>query len=341
MTRPEEGTITVADEGDAVLAGRQTKSLLEDIEFDDSTTEDVVLVVHELVSNIVQHAGEGRLTLEPRSDGAQSGIVVHARDSGPGIVDINQALVDGYSTAGGLGGGLGTVSRLMDNVIIDSGADSGNGVEIMATRWDREPTSIKQNPPVGVGAATRAKPGEDQNGDTFLIEHGRGKTLVGVIDGLGHGQSAHRASRTARQYIQTHSTDPLPDLFAGVERVCHNTRGVVMLLGRFDWHDATVTLGSVGNITLRTCKSETTGYLPPVRGVLGANASSPQIRKWDWDPASVMVVHSDGLISELNCEEPPLSDDTSATDAATELLQTFSDQGDDATVLVVKGLSND
>lgn len=337
MSRLDDGTITVADDGDVVLAGRQTKSILQELEFDESATEEIVLVVHELATNIVTHAGEGTLALEPHSDGEQSGVKIHARDSGPGIADIDQAIVDGYSTAGGLGGGLGTVHRLMDDVIINSSDDPEAGVEIVATRWTGESSTIKQNPPIDVGAATQAKPGEDQNGDAFLIEHRRGQTLIGVIDGLGHGQAAHRASSKAQQYIRTHSTQPLPDLFAGVERVSHDTRGVVMLLARFDWNDTTVTLGSVGNITLRVCHSSESRHLAPKRGVLGANAPRPQIKEWDWDPMSVMVIHSDGLTSHWACDEVSLRGDDSAAHTANELLQTLSNQEDDATVLVIRG----
>jgi hypothetical protein len=51
-----------------------------------------------------------------------------------------------------------------------------------------------------------------------------------------------------------------------------------------------------------------------------------------------MVVHSDGLTSHWSCDEFTLQDHTSATHAANELLQTLSNQEDDATVLVIQGV---
>lgn len=337
MMRASEATVTVSDDADVFLAGRQVKTLLEALEFDESAIEEVVLVVHELASNIVKHAGVGSIDLLPQGDDGGTAIEVRATDSGPGIADIDQAVVDGYSTAGGLGGGLGAVHRLMDEVVINSNADAESGVQIVATRRRQASTSDREPPPLAVEAATRPMPGYDENGDAFLIEHGTGGTLVGVIDGLGHGQAAHRAARRAQQYVQTHSSQSLGDLFAGVERACRDTRGVVMLLARFDWGAREVALGSVGNITVRICRSPDPPHLVPKRGVLGGSAPRPVIAEWDWKPSFVMVVHTDGLSSNWNCDDFSLRDDDSETAVADELLRTLSKQDDDATVLVIRG----
>ena len=337
MTDSDEASISVTEEADVVLAGRQTKTILADLAFEDSAVEEIVLVVHELASNIVDHAGEGSISIVPRPDGDRCGIEIRTHDSGPGIVDVNQAVVDGYSSTGSLGGGLGAVNRMMDDVVINSSGTDGTGVEIVATRWSGAETPEQGQLPIDVGAATRAMPGYDQNGDAFLIEHETGRTLVGVIDGLGHGEAAHRASREAQQYVRSHTAESLKNIFAGVEGACRDTRGVVMLLARFEWEAGTVTLGSVGNITLRLCHAKESRHLVAERGVLGGNASSPMIREWDWDPDAVMVLHSDGLTSRWDCDEFALRDEGSATAVARELLRSLSKADDDATVLVVKG----
>jgi serine/threonine-protein kinase RsbT len=60
---------------------------------------------------------------------------VLARDDGPGIDDIRQAMQDGYSTSGGLGLGLGGARRLMDEFDIDS--KPGEGTTVTAVKWCR------------------------------------------------------------------------------------------------------------------------------------------------------------------------------------------------------------
>jgi serine/threonine-protein kinase RsbT len=54
-------------------------------------------------------------------------------DQGPGIADIDRALQDGFTTAGGLGLGLGGAKRLSSEFEIES--RPGAGTKIVLTRW--------------------------------------------------------------------------------------------------------------------------------------------------------------------------------------------------------------
>lgn len=90
--------------------------------------------VSEIARNIVVHAGKGKISLVPITDGRRRGIVVIARDDGPGIADIALAMQDGYSTKGSLGLGLSGAKRLVDEFHIESIA--GAGVTIRLTQWD-------------------------------------------------------------------------------------------------------------------------------------------------------------------------------------------------------------
>ena len=66
---------------------------------------------------------------------AGEGILVIARDHGPGIPDLQRALRGGYSTRGGLGLGLSGTKRLMDEFEIASAA--GSGTTVVVTMWSR------------------------------------------------------------------------------------------------------------------------------------------------------------------------------------------------------------
>jgi len=56
-----------------------------------------------------------------------------ARDAGPGIPDLRQALRDGYSTYRGLGLGLAGARRLMDE--FDIVTEVGKGTTVTMTKW--------------------------------------------------------------------------------------------------------------------------------------------------------------------------------------------------------------
>jgi serine/threonine-protein kinase RsbT len=59
-----------------------------------------------------------------------------ARDTGPGIPDVNRALSDGYSTYAGLGLGLPGARRLMDEFEITT--EAGRGTTVTMTKWRGE-----------------------------------------------------------------------------------------------------------------------------------------------------------------------------------------------------------
>jgi serine/threonine-protein kinase RsbT len=90
--------------------------------------------VSEIATNQVRHAGGTGLVRmsETYRDGV-AGIEVHATDEGPGIPDIEQALVDGFSTAGSLGVGLAGARRLVDDFAVKS--VPGQGTTVRLVKW--------------------------------------------------------------------------------------------------------------------------------------------------------------------------------------------------------------
>lgn len=105
-----------------------------------------VTSISELASNALFHAGKGSVALGVVSglDGPK-GLEVVAWDQGKGIEDVNLAIQDGYSTNGGLGGGLSGVSRLMSEMQISSAL--GAGTVVRAVKWVHGPNIAKQPPP--------------------------------------------------------------------------------------------------------------------------------------------------------------------------------------------------
>jgi serine/threonine-protein kinase RsbT len=93
----------------------------------------IVTAASELARNVVLYAGGGTVRLEALNDGARRGLRLVFEDQGPGIPDVAQALRDGFTTAGGLGLGLGGARRLVNEFEIDS--RPGAGTRVVITRW--------------------------------------------------------------------------------------------------------------------------------------------------------------------------------------------------------------
>jgi anti-sigma regulatory factor (Ser/Thr protein kinase) len=333
MPQPPQ-TIEVLHPGNVGAARRAARELAETLGFAPTASEEIALAVTELATNLVRHAHGGRLILTPLTAEGRFGLEIESQDQGPGIRDVNQALADGFSTAGSRGVGLGAVNRLMDELDITS--PRGCGARIVCRKWRREYGPSILPCPLTFGAATRPWRNGDVSGDAFVIKQWAESALVGVIDGLGHGQFAQRAAQAARQYVESHFDLPLAQIFRGVGRACRATRGVVMALARFDWARQRMALASVGNIEVRVYpRAEPVRFIVR-RGIIGLNAPGPAVTENPWPPGNIMVLHSDGLRTHWGWRDFPDLADQSATDAARALLRALAKTEDDATVIVVR-----
>ena len=319
---------------DVSRSAEAAKALAGALGFPAESAEEIAVVVTELATNLLRHAGRGSITLTPLEEAARKGIRIESEDAGPGIGDIEQAMTDGYSTGGGLGLGLGTVNRLMDE--LDMFCGPRGGLHVTCQRWIRPKPAAIFATPLAFGAATRARRAYEENGDTFIIKRWEGNALAGVIDGLGHGPLAHRAAQTARNYIEQHFDQPLRSLFRGVDRACRATRGVVMALAHFDFQTQRFTAASVGNIEMKLAGSPEP-FRPIVRrGIVGLNAPEPVCTEHPWSSACILVMHSDGLRAHWDWSEFPNQAAAAPGVIAQGLLQSLGKQDDDATVVVVR-----
>jgi serine/threonine-protein kinase RsbT len=125
--------ISIRDEASVYVAAQQAKRLARKLHFDEVGRACLETVMLELARNALVHAGGGEAHLRPLCDGRRIGLEIQVIDGGPGIGDLEQAMIDGYSTAGGLGTGLGAARRLSDEFEINS-RPSG-GTRVLARLW--------------------------------------------------------------------------------------------------------------------------------------------------------------------------------------------------------------
>jgi serine/threonine-protein kinase RsbT len=93
----------------------------------------VVTAASELARNTLLHGGGGRAVIDVFHEGTRRGLRLTFEDAGPGIADVQQAMRDGFSTAGGLGLGLSGAKRLSNEFAITSAP--GQGTRVTITRW--------------------------------------------------------------------------------------------------------------------------------------------------------------------------------------------------------------
>ena len=126
--------LRVADANDVAQARRVARDLATSLGFGHEDAEMVALAASELGTNLVRYARDGTLEVDRVERDGRAGVELASCDEGPGIGNVPQALRDGFSTGGGLGSGLGSVQRLMDDFEIGS---SPAGTRVVARRWLR------------------------------------------------------------------------------------------------------------------------------------------------------------------------------------------------------------
>ena len=128
-----EGRVAIAADVDLVSARQRGRELAAELGFSRTDATLIATAISELARNILAYAGSGEIELIRAHENGRDGVVVVAVDFGPGIADVEAAMQEGFSTAGGLGMGLPGARRLMDEFQVSS--EEGKGTRITMKKW--------------------------------------------------------------------------------------------------------------------------------------------------------------------------------------------------------------
>ncbi|MFC4454047.1 ATP-binding protein [Deinococcus sonorensis] len=283
----------------------------------------LALIVTELGTNVVRHAGGGQLLLSAAADGP--GLEVLTLDRGPGIEHLPSAMRDGYSTQGSAGNGLGGVGRLAD--LFDVYSDD-QGTVFSALVGSAEAVRAHD-----VGVVVRPHPNETVSGDhAYVVQDGPTLCLT-LLDGLGHGPAAALVTEVAGTVLAGAPVQPLARLQA-LHLGLRDTRGAVAAVVTLNGSDGVV--AGLGNISV-TCQSVSahrTFVMTP--GTLGHQWTPPREQPLTLTPGEVLVMHSDGVQTRWRLDRYPGLAQRRAIVIAAVLLRDLGRGPDDASVAVVK-----
>ena len=125
--------VPIREESDVIMARKRAREFARREALSERATEALVIATSEIAQNVIVHADSGELFLGSITRSEGHGVMVVVRDRGPGIADTARALQDGYSTGRGLGLGLSSAKRLMDEISILS--KSGEGTTVAMLKW--------------------------------------------------------------------------------------------------------------------------------------------------------------------------------------------------------------
>jgi len=128
--------LRVFAEHHVAVARQKAKNFAARADMTQSALYAVATCVSELASNLVFHSQRGGvISVSTKTGDGRILFEMTSQDDGPGIPDLELALLDGYTTRGGLGGGLPSLRRMMDEFDITSTV--GVGTRIVARKWEQ------------------------------------------------------------------------------------------------------------------------------------------------------------------------------------------------------------
>jgi anti-sigma regulatory factor (Ser/Thr protein kinase) len=296
----------------------------------------VKLVVTELASNIIKHGGgTGHILIGHFREPGSTGIEILSLDSGPGIAHLQEALADGYSSAGTAGGGLGAIVRQSD--FFDVASWPGNGTAVMVRFEIRKADRARGNTVSRWGAVSIAMPGEEVCGDACSIHEGDDGYTILVADGLGHGPHAAAAANAAVETFQRHKDHQVSTLLDYLHGGLRPTRGAAIAVARVPRGTGRLEFGGIGNIAGVILQANGgTKHLVSLAGTAGHNAR--KIQSFDYAfGQDLLILHSDGLGTHWALDRYPGLVALHPTLVAAVLARDYWRQRDDVTVVVLRG----
>lgn len=308
-------------------ARRTAGQLAQQIGFDDNDTGRAALVATELASNVLKHATHGALHLRALAGRTAQGIEIVAVDRGPGF-DLANCLIDGYSSRGTQGIGLGALRRQAQ--VFDAYADH-RGAVVMARLY---PRGCTEDEDYRYGVSYHALHGETVSGDAWNLCVDGQRVSALVLDGLGHGVEAAHASRAGVQAFAEQPFDAPESLLERIHERMAGTRGGAAAVASYDGQ-GTVQFAGIGNIAGSLVSTDASHGLASHPGIVGVQFR--RVRAFTYPQASgkLLIMHSDGIQTRWRLGDYPGLWRRHPAVVATLLHRDYCRGRDDATVLVV------
>jgi len=193
-------------------------------------------------------------------------------------------------------------------------------------------------PLVEYGVAKFVLPGQGESGDLHLVCCNQNGILIAAIDGIGHGEEAASAAKTAVSVLKTGADEPVISLLQRCHEGLRSMRGVVLSLASIDPVHGMMTWAGVGNVQgalmrAGARKGAVQEVLMLRGGVVGSQLPALQAAVLPVAKGDTLVFVTDGIRGEF---AESLSALESPQRAADRILEGYCRGNDDALVLVVR-----
>ena len=294
----QEGfALPITEPSQASEARRIATRLATRFGFGETRAGEVALVATEAATNLLKHAAGGMLVMRALGSGSNHCVEILALDHGPGVIDPEQCMVDGYSTVSSPGTGLGAIRRLSTEFDFYSILTRGTVLFSRIWKIDRPREAFD------IGGIGVPKSGEMICGDAWGSDIEGERLGVAVIDGLGHGPDAAAASHAALAVFRRSAGLSPAQIIERMHPALRSTRGAAIALATINRDRGTVVYCGVGNISGTILSAGRIQRMVSHNGTVGHALRKVQEFHYTIQPNDLMVMHSDGISAGWTIEE--------------------------------------
>jgi len=320
--------VSITDESSVGEARRRSLLVAQRLGFDETRSGELTLLATESSRNVLLHGGGGQIVISAmKSEGRQVAQIL-AMDQGAGIANLAQAMTDGYSTAGTMGGGMGAMKRMATALEVFTGRHGT--ILLLEVGEAAKPDRLH------IAGLAVPYPGERLCGDAWTFHQSGERMVVLLADGLGHGRDAAEAAQEAIAAFRKRQDLAPGQILGHIHDALKKTRGAVAAVAEIRPDQGALTYAGIGNIAATVISGGKSRSLVSHNGTLGMVTSRIQEFHSPWTADSILVMHSDGLQSKWDLSSYAGLVTRHPAIIAAALLRDFRRQRDDAGVVVVK-----
>lgn len=300
--------------------------------FSATRAAEIDIIVAELTSNLIKHAGAGELLFRVSKAGAVPVLELLSLDNGNGISNLHQMMRDGASTTKTLGQGLGAMQRLSDFFQVYTQPKWGTVTYVRVGA--PLPEAYKG---MSVRYFSLAKEGETLCGDGGHIKQTKDGIQVLLGDGLGHGAFAHAAVQAAIESFRLCPQREPAEVLRCMHKDVRKTRGLVASVAALDFKTMNWHVCGVGNILTRFYQGILVKSCLSYNGIIGLNIPNTlNDHLLPSEPNQYLIMCSDGLSSRWDLSKYPALYKCDPLVWAAVIYKDFSRRNDDASILLGK-----
>lgn len=297
---------------------------------------EIDIIVSELTSNLIKHAGSGELLYRITSEDESTEFEVICIDNGTGIENVPLMMKDHTSTTNTLGNGLGAIQRLSDVFQIFSLREWGTiAYSKVVSKKPAIKKAVKKS--LFINALSVPLHGQMVSGDGFAIKKMPHETQIFFCDGLGHGEHAHSAMQQAVAAFYDCTENVPSEILRYIHTCVKRTRGLVGTVAIFNYRSGKWRICGVGNILTRLYSGLSFRNYNAYNGIIGLNIPNTLTNyETDGDNKQYLIMCSDGIRTRWDLAKYYAVFKYDPMVLAAILYKDFSRKNDDASVLIGK-----